>query len=186
MALALALLCYYFTAHKRKNPAGALALLTAVFAAAGFFAEMFLNDAEASHQTTGAGFWMTFVVIIFLVTFGLDIMGRKILAKREKGEEWNLCQWIPKHLKRWENVLFIVVVFFFILIQFSPPFSDKLSLVHFGVTDGKINGTLSLGTYGYCLYLPNKHCPPSHFLYKIGQFKFFFQPSHFITSSYLL
>lgn len=75
------------------------------------------------------------------------------------------------------------------LVQLSTPIVAPFSLVHFSVTDGNVKGTLSLGTYGYCLSMPNHDgaCSHAHFLYKIGQyFNFFFQPSHFITSSYLL
>ena len=102
------------------------------------------------------------------------------------GERSMACCWhILEHLKRFENLLMIVVVGSLLSIQFSTPFIAPLSLVRLSVTDGKVNGTLRLGTYGYCLYLPNKDCSGAHFLYKISQF-FFFQPSHFITSSYLL
>lgn len=77
---------------------------------------------------------------------------------------------IFEHFMRWQNVLMFGVVLCFILIQFSPPFNENLSLVYVSVTDGKVNGTLSLGTYGYCLHLPNKNCSEAHFQYEIRQF----------------
>ena len=70
-----------------------------------------------------------------------------------------------------------------IVLFFTIPVSN-LSLVDFSVTDGNVNGTISLGTTGYCLYLPDKACSGYRPGYKIGQF--FFQLSHFITCSYLL
>ena len=72
---------------------------------------------------------------------------------------------IPQHFKHWQNVLMIVVCLLLFLTLVYIPMFDAISLIHVSVADG--NGTLSLGTWGYCLYLPNKDC---HYLFKIGQF----------------
>ena len=98
------------------------------------------------------------------------------LSPPDQDSDFKPCQWYI--------ILILGAVVLLFIVQLSTPIIPFLSLIDFSVTDGKINGTLSLGTYGYCLYLPNKACSHAHFLYDIGQF--FFQPLHFITSSYLL
>ena len=77
----------------------------------------------------------------------------------------SLLYLILQHLKCWQNVLMFVVFALLFTIQFSIPLGD-FSLIDVSIADG--NGTLSLGTWGYCLYLPNKDC--HHLLHKIGQF----------------
>ena len=74
-------------------------------------------------------------------------------------------------------VLIVLTVCFTALILTTPLLPNN-TIAHFDVTDGEVNGTLKLGSFGYCLYLPNKDCQ-TEFLYKIGQF--LFQPSRLIT-----
>ena len=105
------------------------------------------------------------------------------LEKRRKRREESIDSSfiLEKCCCKW-NLLSILAIVLLSILQLSSPYTS-LSLIDFRVTDGNVNGTLSLGTYGYCLYLPNKTC--SHGLgYDISQF--FFQLSPFITSSYLL
>ena len=83
----------------------------------------------------------------------------------------DLRQNLKQHFKRWQNVLmaFVCVLLLFMNIVNTPV--TTLSIVDVSVADG--NGTLSLGAWGYCLYLrPNRYCRKFWFL--IGQF--FLQP----------
>ena len=75
-----------------------------------------------------------------------------------------------QHYKRWQNVLMASVCAFLIIIFLTAPVLNW-SIVDISVADG--NGTLRLGTLGYCLYLqPNREC--KYLFSKIGQF--FLQP----------
>ena len=82
----------------------------------------------------------------------------------------------PNHHPK--NNLYQKIVFLLILGPICLLFIDlfltipvtRLSLLDLSVTDGNVNGAITLGTAGYCLYLPNEACSHFSFGYKIGQF----------------
>ena len=73
-----------------------------------------------------------------------------------------------------------VVIILLIPVMFTTPFSPNNTIAHFHVTDGEVNGTLHLGAFGYCLYMPDKACSHPMIPYEIPSGQFFFHPSHFI------
>ena len=59
------------------------------------------------------------------------------------------------------------------LLLISTPISPLISLVHLNVAVGEVNGSLILGTLGYCLKVPDQNdiCPyPRKLAYTISQF----------------
>jgi hypothetical protein len=72
-----------------------------------------------------------------------------------------------------------------VFVVLSTPIIRSYDIVNRKVIVGNVNGSISFGTLGYCLHLPNNlACSNPKFLYKIGQFKL--PVTHFKTSSYLL
>ena len=75
-------------------------------------------------------------------------------------------------LKAWAaRATICAVTICLIVVMLTTPVLPNFPIAQLGVTDGEYNGTLKLGTFGNCLYLPNRTCSHS-FLDVIGQFFF--------------
>ena len=82
-----------------------------------------------------------------------------------------------KYCNEYSTILVIIILgllnFLSVFPLLSIPITDMFDLVHLNVNVGQVNGSLSLGTFGYCLKASDQNiCQPSPrgFPYAISQF----------------